>query len=108
MKWILPCQGFVSDLQLSKACHSGFRLPIPDHKSFIRSHRDTRSSLKFVKERSRVVRVKASFYTVLQVDKLASKEEIRKAYRRLARRYHPDVDGTPEAQKRLQVLIPAC
>ncbi|EIE21396.1 DnaJ-domain-containing protein, partial [Coccomyxa subellipsoidea C-169] len=53
------------------------------------------------------VRVKASFYTVLQVDKLASKEEIRKAYRRLARRYHPDVDGTPEAQKRLQAVIAA-
>src|SRR5438045_492976 len=41
------------------------------------------------------------YYTVLGVDRSATADELRKAYRKLARRYHPDLNPgstTSEAQ----------
>jgi Ca-activated chloride channel family protein len=38
-----------------------------------------------------------NYYAILQVDLYASEEQIRKAYRLLARQYHPDVNNEPSA-----------
>lgn len=38
------------------------------------------------------------YYEVLGVGKNADKEEIKRAYRRLARKYHPDVNKDPGAE----------
>lgn len=40
------------------------------------------------------------FYRTLGVDRGATAEQIRAAYRRLARQYHPDVNKSPDASKR--------
>ena len=42
------------------------------------------------------------FYEVLGVGRDASPEEIQRAYRRLARTYHPDMNKDPEAEERLR------
>ncbi len=46
-------------------------------------------------------------YKVLQVDPSAEPEVIEAAYRRLVRKYHPDVNSAPAAQARMRDLIEA-
>lgn len=44
------------------------------------------------------------YYAVLQVDPRAEREVIQAAYRRLAAKYHPDVDPSPGASERMRLL----
>ena len=43
-------------------------------------------------------------YAILQVDPYAEAEVIQAAYRRLAAKYHPDVNRSPDAVQRMQEL----
>jgi curved DNA-binding protein len=47
---------------------------------------------------------KADFYDVLGVARDATPEEIQRAYRTLARRYHPDVNADPAAEERFKQI----
>ncbi|HYG55816.1 MAG TPA: DnaJ C-terminal domain-containing protein [Burkholderiales bacterium] len=47
------------------------------------------------------------YYKILGVDRKASEEEIKKAYRKLARKYHPDVSKEADAKERFQELSEA-
>lgn len=49
-----------------------------------------------------------NLYSVLGVERGASNEDIRKAYRKLARKYHPDVNpGNDEAEERFKAISEA-
>jgi molecular chaperone DnaJ len=49
----------------------------------------------------------ADYYAVLGVQRGASAEELKRAYRKLARTLHPDVNADPEAQQRFKEVTAA-
>jgi molecular chaperone DnaJ len=50
---------------------------------------------------------KRDYYDILGVSKDASKDEIRKAFRKLARKYHPDVNKSKEAPEKFKEITKA-
>ena len=42
------------------------------------------------------------YYKALEIERTASQDEVRKAYRKLARKYHPDVSKEADAHARHQ------
>ena len=45
-----------------------------------------------------------NYYNILKVDKSATDEEIKKAYRRLALKYHPDQNTSEEAEEKIKQI----
>ena len=44
------------------------------------------------------------YYEIMGVDRKATQDEIKRAYRKLARKYHPDVSKEPGAEKKFKEL----
>ncbi|XP_024980211.1 chaperone protein dnaJ A7A, chloroplastic-like [Cynara cardunculus var. scolymus] len=80
-----PCSAFCSQGSLHALCDMG---------SFGKSHHRRGGRL--------VVRAESDFYSVLGVSKNSSKAEIKSAYRKLARSYHPDVNKEPGAEQKFK------
>ena len=45
---------------------------------------------------------KRDYYEVLGISKSASKDEIKKAYRKLSKKYHPDINKEPDADEKFK------
>ncbi len=51
--------------------------------------------------------VKKTYYEILEIDKKASQEDIKSAYRRLVMLYHPDKNKLPEAEEMFKGIAEA-
>lgn len=47
---------------------------------------------------------KRDYYEVLGIERNANEDEIRRAFRKLARQYHPDVNKSPEAESQFKAI----
>lgn len=68
---------------------------------------NSRSSFRYKAPRNRqsfVIRASEDYYKVLGVNKGADKAEIKGAYRRLARKYHPDVNKETDAEAKFKEI----
>ncbi|MCM3566561.1 molecular chaperone DnaJ [Neobacillus mesonae] len=50
---------------------------------------------------------KRDYYEVLGLSKSASKDEIKKAYRKLSKKYHPDINKEPDADEKFKEIAEA-
>lgn len=48
-----------------------------------------------------------NYYTVLGIDRRASGDEIKRAFRRLAQRFHPDVTDDPDGEGKFKAVAEA-
>ncbi|KAD6795391.1 hypothetical protein E3N88_06287 [Mikania micrantha] len=78
----------------SAFCSQGSLHALHNFGSFGKSHHRRSGRL--------IVRAESDYYSVLGVSKNASKSEIKSAYRKLARSYHPDVNKEPGAEQKFK------
>jgi len=51
-----------------------------------------------------MVIMQEDLYNILEVNKDASKEDIKKSYKKLSKKHHPDISKEPDAQKKFAII----
>ena len=46
----------------------------------------------------------ADYYEILEIDRNASKEDIKSAFRKMARKYHPDINKEEGAEEKFKEI----
>jgi hypothetical protein len=54
-----------------------------------------------------IIKKVIDYYAILEVPRDATIDEVKRSYRRLARKYHPDVNPSPDAQERFIAITEA-
>lgn len=82
------------------SAYSGFMAKVPSSlfNSGLLQNTSQRRGARFT------VRADSDYYSVLGVSKNATKSEIKSAYRKLARNYHPDVNKDPGAEQKFKEI----
>eukprot|EP00270_Netrium_digitus_P003163 TRINITY_DN1357_c0_g1_i4.p1 TRINITY_DN1357_c0_g1~~TRINITY_DN1357_c0_g1_i4.p1 ORF type:complete len:462 (+),score=107.12 TRINITY_DN1357_c0_g1_i4:44-1387(+) len=91
-----------SSISSSTCSYFGHQLQPLGLASSLRERKCRRS-----RQRGVSVYADSDYYSVLGVGKGADKSEIKSAYRRLARQYHPDVNKEPEAERKFKEISSA-
>ncbi|KAJ8501309.1 hypothetical protein OPV22_011861 [Ensete ventricosum] len=98
-KLVLMPQTSTSTSKYLASSHASFLAPMSPSALFYNGpHLNTRCNrgARFI------VRAETDYYSVLGVSRNASKSEVKSAYRKLARSYHPDVNKEPGAEQKFK------
>ena len=73
-------------------------------KQYWQPHQSTQKTYKDARQRitRKRRRIGNEYYAILGLPKDADEADIKNAYRRLARTFHPDLNGSPEASQQMQ------
>lgn len=78
------------------------------NKAHIKGSDQMRAFLAKLKERGMYAMQYRDYYSILELDKNASQEDIKKAYRKLAKKYHPDANpGNKKAEEKFKDISEA-
>lgn len=88
----------------SSSAVSGVNRPFSAARSSARSAPSGWATSRARSRPSRMLRMGRDFYEVLGVDRNADKSELKSAFRKLAREYHPDVNDSPGAGEKFNEI----
>lgn len=88
--------------------HNNRVMPQTWTKSMLMGSGNSRSASFYSREqrgfRSSNVLNNSNYYQALNVTKAATQDEVKKAYFKLAKQYHPDVNKAPEAKEKFATI----
>ncbi|RZC53850.1 hypothetical protein C5167_012708 [Papaver somniferum] len=90
-----------------QSLYSSYNQNISNNKFFFSSSSSSFSSARKRRFGGIVIRAAADYYSTLGVPKSATSKDIKAAYRRLARQYHPDVNKEPGATDKFKEISAA-
>jgi hypothetical protein len=110
----IPTVAFRDQLVLEcRSCLQRFAVPAETRKQFMEQLLTEEQLLTRLKTMGVALNAtagssaKRTYYQVLQVDQAADPEVIDAAFRRLARKYHPDTSTEPDAASRMREILEA-
>ncbi|KAJ8906288.1 hypothetical protein NDN08_002781 [Rhodosorus marinus] len=94
----VPLSGFAAAGKDRRACgrHSEFHGKAIGHVASSQVHRSKRDAVRME------VRMDVDYFSILGVGRCATARELKTAYRKMARQYHPDLNPSENAREKFQ------